>query len=230
MVSLAGLLAVQARVEEKFGSSAVVAVLASSYAFTYLTNIVGYPDIILAAVTLGLLLIRNSQWRFYASLFIVPLAMLAHEGYLILFPPVLLLSFRLDRLQERSRKTSVYVGVIAAAAAILAVVTSFRPGMSMQEVEIFRQQVSHRVDFWVQPDVFETLGRSLHQNVTLTRMMMSQVFWRRQFVASSLALLPVLAFLMRLTVRALRALSLRATTREAKWFHVKLCWQASHPC
>lgn len=158
----------RAHVPGRFGSLAPVAVFATSYAITFLTHIVGYTDIPLAALTGGLLCMREPRRRFWTGVVFVPLALLVHESFLLMFLPVLLFSFVLDALlaegTERKR-ILIFAGGLALLSLAITLAFSIRGNLSSDEVDRFQEEIEARVDFDLRDDFFNVLSRPLSGSV-----------------------------------------------------------------
>lgn len=187
---------------QRFGTHAVFAAFAGSYAVTYLTHLVGYTDILLAALTLLLLSVPQARPRFLLGLVLVPVAMLIHESFLLIFLPVVLFSFILDSLastphraagSHHPRQALLYGSILAALAFALALVLALRPNLSPATIEQFRSEMAARVDFPLRDDVFPIFHRSLRDNVLEAVTGMKHIEWMRDFAASLFGILPVLA-------------------------------------
>lgn len=187
---------------QRFGTSAVLAAFTGSYAVTYLTHLVGYTDILLAAITILLLSLPRARQRFLLGLLLVPVAMLIHESFLLIFLPVILFSFLLDSLDStpktaaespHARQAILYGSILAAVALVLALVLALRPNLSPAVIEQFRSEMAARVDFPLRDDVFPIFHRSLRDNVLEAITGMRHIEWMRDFAASLFGILPVLA-------------------------------------
>lgn len=211
---------------QRFGTPAVLAAFAGSYAVTYLTHLVGYTDILLAAITILLLSVRQARPRFLLALVLVPVAMLIHESFLFLFLPILLFSFILDslstaRIPARSsspaRHATLYALILAAVALVLVFLLALRPNLSVSTLQQFHSEMDTRVDFPMRNDVFPIFSRSLRDNVLEALSGMKHIEWLRDFSASTLALLPVLALALVWMRRLTRAFAQTygAQTRRA---------------
>ena len=182
----------------RFGSPAVVTVFASSYAITFLTHIVGYTDIVNATVAMLLLLVREPHRRCLLALPLLPFALLVHENFLLLFLPVVLLSFYIDLCtapDASSRRAALRFGVLLAVLAlVMAFATSLRPSMTPSQIAQMRVEIGARVDFPLREDFFPLLAASLGENVrTMLAMFLHMRFWW-WMLSISLALLAPLAW------------------------------------
>ncbi len=194
---------------ERAGTPAVAGLFAGSYALTYLFHLIGYSDILNAALTIGLLLVRKAHIRFLLGLPMLACGLLIHEDFLLLFTPVLLLSFYLQgatNLLERRRIWSfgLVLGVVALG---LTLFTSLRTPMEDEQVDAFATYVYDRADFEVREDFFQVFTNSLAGNFA----MMSRFGWHEYlwwaFQAVSICVLGpplvlLLHFCMRLTRQA----------------------------
>ncbi len=198
----------RSRLEERFGSAAVLALCASSYAVTYLTHLVGYTDILLGLIATVLLVLRNPQVRFWIGLVLVPIALLVHENFLFLFLPLVLFSFFLDwKLttgETERRRIAIYGWVLCVVAIGLTLVTSLQANMSVAQTSQFMREVESRADFAVREDFFDTLSRSLAGNMRVVLAVMQTKWWWQAFTVSTITILPVLLLLLRYLNRLLR--------------------------
>jgi hypothetical protein len=187
----------------------IAAAFASSYCVTFLVHLIGYTDIPLAALTVGLLLIRDSRLRFLSGLPIIPVAILIHENYLLLFIPVILFSFFLDGVEESKevrRKAWTRGLVLCALAVVMALVTSLKPSLSLDQVRLMQTRMSSKVDFPLRSDVFDVLTFSLRHNLSLMWHMYAHSYWwwAEQFL-SLCVFGPVLFLLIRRCFRTLES-------------------------
>lgn len=198
----------QANVEARFGTLAPVAIFASSYAVTFLTHVVGYTDIPLATILGVLLLVRNARRRFWLSLVLVPVALLIHESFLLMFLPVLLFSFILDALlaaPERRRSILAYAGVVGIVALAVTLAAAAHPRLSQTEIDQFDDQVQARVDFDIRDDVFNVLSRPLSGSLKEAWDGLSYPTWYEADLVTLVNLLPpalLLGYFMRRMLRA----------------------------
>lgn len=185
---------------QRFGTPAVLTAFSSSYAVTYLTHLVGYTDILVAAITILLLSVRNPRPRLLLGLVVVPVAMLLHESFLLLLLPVVLFSFLLDSTStsDSAKPTSprhplLFAATLAAVALLLAFVLALRANLPIATIDQFRSEMAARVDFPLRDDVFPVFHRSLRANVLEALTGIKHIEWMRNFAASTFAILPVLA-------------------------------------
>ena len=189
------LFAVRSGLGRRFGSPAVLAVFASSYAVTYLTHLVGYTDLLDGTLAVCLLLVSSATRRFWLGLVVVPVAMLVHENFLLLFLPPVLFSFYLDAVTAGPgllrRRCFVAGGVLAAIALGFALMLSLRPNLPPETVDQFQEEIAARVNFPVNDQVMDTLTKSLAANVHGVLVVMKQEQWWSKFLSSICNLLPL---------------------------------------
>jgi hypothetical protein len=187
----------------------IASAFASSYCVTFLVHLIGYTDIPLAALTVGLLLIRDSRLRFLSALPVIPVAVLIHENFLLLFMPVIVFSFFLDGAAESKevrRKAWARGLILCALAVVIAIVTALKPSLSPDQVRLMQTRMSSKVDFPLRSDVFDVLTFSLRHNSSLMWHMYTHSYWwwAEQFL-SLCVFGPVLFLLIRRCFRTLES-------------------------
>ncbi len=169
LVILLGLLVHQSGALRRLGAGEPVAVFFVSYALTFLANLVGYLDIPLGILTVGLLLIRDARLRAVAAVPLCVAGILIHEMFLIVFLPVVLFSFLVDGLQLASRRERSRVWLIGAVVALVCFAMTVRLAlqrpMTAAQVAAMRTEIEDKSDFPVNPGVFEVFLRSSSDNV-----------------------------------------------------------------
>lgn len=217
------LLVRSARAERRFGSVAVAAVFGSSYAVTFLTHIVGYTDIPLAALTVLLLLIRNASARFWCALVVVPFALLVHESFLLLFFPVILFRFAVEillkqaggarRMAWRPAWRPAVLGLVALTATYA---ISARPRLSQDASDRFAAEVRAQADFDTRDDFFNVLSRSFPDSLKegMTGFRLRE--WRTLDLITAANLVPVVAVMFYFAWRMLRGVE-DAVARRRMW-------------
>lgn len=198
----------RAALQDRFGSLIVAAIFASSYVVTYMTHLVGYTDILNATLAMLLLMVRSAPRRFLLALGILPAALLIHEGFLILFLPVVLLSFVLDGAtapDARSRRRAlVYAALLVVFALGITLFTSLQPSMTAAQSQQFQAAASARVDFALDPGVFVLMGHTVLQDIRYMGTAVRVVHWWNQLTVSIAVLLPLLLALLHFIRRLLR--------------------------
>ena len=200
------------------------ALFAGSYAVTYLFHIIGYSDIVNALLVLALLLIRNARRRFLLALLLVPAALLIHEAFLLLFAPLLLLSFYLQGLAasgaERHRVWRLGL-LLALVAGVVTLVVALQPTIAPDKVDAFADYVWNRADFVIREDFFQVYLVTLADNFRNTfHFGWEQYLWWTNQAVSLCVLGPALLLLLHFSRRLLHArLSPPATPSE---FHSSL--------
>ena len=114
----------RSRLDEVFPRGHVGALVASSFALTFFVHTVGYFDVLLFSLAAGLVLMPHPVTRGALGVPLLGLGLLIHENFLLLFVPVVLLSFLLERRAEGTQASAstwrsalgLAVGVVAFAA------------------------------------------------------------------------------------------------------------------
>lgn len=215
-----------ARVAERFGSLLPVAIFASSYALTFLTHIVGYTDIPLAALVIALLTVRKTSLRFYMSLALVPLALLVHESFLLMFLPVLLFSFVLDAVLARgaaARRFIVFALALGVLSLLITLAFSVRANLTPDQVDQFHEEIARRVDFELRDDFFNVLSRSLSGSIHEAIDGFHYADWFVPDLVSIANLLPLVLLLLVFMRRLVRdAFPQNARVRRLLWLAASL--------
>ncbi|WP_175528924.1 hypothetical protein [Granulicella pectinivorans] len=204
-----GLLAFRSRFFSNTGSAALVILFVSSYSVTYLTDLVGYMDILLALLTILLVSIRKTRMRFYAALPLCLLAPLLHEMFFIVFLPTILFTFLMDGLltERPKERNSAWIGggSIALLAAAITLRTSLESSLSAVHVREIQQVLAARSDFPLYGEFFKVLSRSGKDNLILMQgVILHDHRWGFNFIVSLFVFGPT-AILLWLGIRKLLA-------------------------
>jgi len=184
-----------------------IAVFASSYAITYLGNMIGYFDIILAALTIAVICVRRPLLRYALALPAIALGLLMHELFLLVFFPAMLVPFLLDAAQESDAGRARWMaiannGLILVAVAITCAI-ALHPSLSAQQVLAERLAIAQRADFPLRGDFFDVLTRSTVDNVRIMIAYAHVQAWWIDLISSAVAVAPAIAFFLWLTRRIL---------------------------
>lgn len=197
----------------------VLTMFAGSYATTFLFHMVGYSDILNASLLVCLLLIRRAGWRFAAALPLGVAGLLVHENFLLLFAPVLLLSFWLDGdggdsglPRARWYGAALALALAAAAAAIL-----LHPRPDVARVDALADIAWH-ADFPMREDYYMILTSDAWDNLKW----MVEVGWHRYSwlstqVVGLCVFVPTMIVLMRSCLGIVRAARAGRWTRRLVW-------------
>ena len=189
-----------ARLRERCGSAFPAAVFGASYSTTYLAHLDGYLDVPLAALTVALLLIRDRKQRALVALPVTVLAVLTHELFLVVFFPVVLLSFALQALSlpepSARRKALPGIAVLAVIALGTTMLTATHSSADRQTARALEADVQKHVDFPIRPDFFEVFTRSAGDNLRIMLAYIHNRGWRQAQLGCTLLLLPTGALLL----------------------------------
>ncbi len=192
-----------AGLRERCGSAFPAAVFGASYSTTYLAHLDGYLDVPLAALTIALLCIRNAKQRALVALPVTVLAVLTHELFLVVFFPVVLLSFALQALSlpERAARRRALPSIVALAVVALGTTTftAMHSSADRQTARALEADIQRRVDFPVRPDFFEVFTRSAGDNLRIMLGYTHNHGWREAQLGCALILLPTGALLLGIT-------------------------------
>ena len=171
---------------------------------------VGYFEIVLLLLTVSLLLIRPLAWRLACSVPAAVFASATHEMFLLVFLPVLLLSFPLQGFTgggPGKRKTF----AVAAATLLLSVslATSVRlalkPPMTAAQLQRMRGHIAGIANFPTDDAMYWVLLRSTRDNVHIMHDVVARAPWWRQQLVSLITMAPTVALLLLMTRRVLRS-------------------------
>ncbi len=204
-------LTARSRAFERLGAGEPVALFFSSYAVTYLAHVVGYLEIPLAIVTVGLLLVRRPMLRAAVAVPVCLGGLLVHEMFLVVFLPVILFRLWMDGLamEDASRRRPIW-GVAAGLALLAcgATVGLARP-RSAAQVGAMQREMAGRADFPLREDFFPVLERSTGDNLRMTAEALRTPFFRERFVVSALIFAPPVLMLLAAVVWSVRGLERR---------------------
>jgi hypothetical protein len=211
LLMLLGLFAVFAKrtgMIARCGSAMPLAVFGASFAVTFLGNLNGYMDIPLGILTVLVLMVKDMGKRALLAVPVVIAAILIHEIFLLVFLPVIVLSFVLQGMfaatvRERRWGMVAGIGVVVLAGAVT-VGTAARASRTQQSAETLRDEISKRVDFQVDPLFFNVFTRSAMDNVRIMKAQSKQHMWRMAQVGSLMILLPAAGLLLAIAYRLLK--------------------------
>jgi hypothetical protein len=192
------------RVFQTIDRGTAVALFFTSYAMTYLANMVGYTDILLMAMAVIVIGIRHHGTRLAAVILAGAVGVLIHESYLIMFLPLTLLpSILTASPREQMARRSAIIAAAALIVAIITIIIALRPSMTPALRDRLQQDVQSRVDFPPRPDCFEVLLHSTRSNVLFMAHVMSGSKWWVNQIYALLVFLPAAAMLTWLSLRAI---------------------------
>jgi hypothetical protein len=131
------------------GLGAFTALLASSFCITLLTNLVGYYDILMALLVLGVMQFKSPRAQVIAALVAGIIGVLVHELYALAYLPVSLVGVMCALVAQERRKKMLWVGLAAAVIIPWAIVLLPVGNSRMAPAEIARLSgaIRARVDF-----------------------------------------------------------------------------------
>ena len=185
-------------IAERIGSGEAAAFFAAGATLLYLGNLNGYDDVFLLAVTLALLLIRKPAVRFAVALPVCIVAMLVHEGFLLLLLPVVLFSFVADAMEDRLPRVraTVFAATLGLCCLLTGLLVAARAPVTINRAIQEKQGIAARVDFPVRDAFFAVLTRSAAANVKLTLREQLHGEYQLSNLSGVIALLPVVALQM----------------------------------
>lgn len=188
--------------------AAVVAVFSSSFALSYVTNLIGYLDIPLAILALAA---AGASKRVRAPAIggAALVGVLIHEDYLFVFLPVTLLPLILPALvnpnsPRRAAWPLTQASLIALGAVVLVIQLALAKPMSAAALAALRQHIAVSTDFPVREDFFQVFARSLRDNLRIMSGYARQRFWWDHQVLGVLAFFPTIAFMAPLAWKTLK--------------------------
>jgi hypothetical protein len=200
LMLMLGLLVHQSGAMRRLGAGEPVAVFFASYALTYMANLVGYLDIPLGILTVGLLLIRDARVRAVAAVPICLVGILIHEMFLIVFLPVVLFSFVADGFELPSGRDRSRVWMIGLMVALVSLGMTLRLAllkpMTETQLAAMRAEIEDKADFPVNPGVFEVFLRSTGDNVRVMEGKLHDKGWVIGAWADLAAFLPTMAMML----------------------------------
>lgn len=206
----------------------VVALFFSSYSLTYMAHMVGYFEVLLTALTIALLLVRQPWLRLLCSFPVVVFSLLVHELFLIVFLPVILFSF-LVQAEAGENSTEIHgrvrftpqtalaaCGFLLALCLSLTVRLALQPPMTRAQVEALRIGIAQIVDFPPFEIMYLVMVRSTADNLAIMKHVVQTAAWWRQQLVCLVTMAPTIVLLL-LTV----GLVLRSTTRPVRrWLKI----------
>lgn len=189
-------------------SPEIVALFFSSYALVYMAHMVGYFEIVLLSLTAILLFIRPLGWRLACSVPAAVFASAMHEMFLLVFLPVLLLSFLLQGFTAGGpgkRKAVAAALLLLSVSLATTVRLALKPPMTPAQLQRMRSHIGGIADFPADDAMYWVLLRSTRDNVNLMRDVASRAPWWRQQLVCVLTMAPTVALLLLTTRRVLRS-------------------------
>ncbi len=216
LICLIGWLIVRSGMSRTIGNGETAAIFCASFAMTYLAHLIGYMDLVLAAIAIGLLLIRNPIWRFIAAVPLCVVAILIHELFFVVFLPVVLLSWIVDAVRrpvERRRDLAMAAALLVICTVVTATL-AFQKPLPATEVASIQTVLQHRANFPLRDDFFPVLSRSTAESVQTIRDEFRVGLHIQWFAICLLELLPTFALLLYAVRLAVKQL---ATGRMRTW-------------
>jgi hypothetical protein len=155
---------------------AVVAAFAAGYAVTFLAHLVGYHDIILLALGVSVILIRDTRLRLVVAVPACICALLIHENFLLAVFPAILFSFVVDGEQERNQGER-YALLLAAISLLVTLGLAFGASLTPQALARFERGTVARSAYPVDASVFSLLGMSTLDNLKLNLHVIRTYWW-----------------------------------------------------
>jgi hypothetical protein len=180
----------------RLGSGVVVAVFAASYTLTYVTQLIGYLEIPLAALAI----VAVSSSELHRSLIGVVVAgalgVLIHESYVLTFLPMTLLPAFLAAFASPRRNWRDFASIAAVVAVVAAVVliTALAAPMTAQRASGLQAAMTASVDFPTRGDFFPVLTRSAADNVLIMIQTMTHGLWWLSQANAFVTFIPTAAF------------------------------------
>lgn len=201
-------------VMKRLGGAEMVAVFFGSYGVSTLANTVGYMDIPLAILAVGVLFVRNPMLRIAVGLPVTIVALLIHEMFLFVFLPVLILSFFLQSLDEGTQggKTRVMAAGLLLGVVGLLVAVKLARMASMNEAQVthMMQRVAARVDFRPRQDFYPVMVLSSDDNLSIMKVYFGVFDWYMKQLTSVLIFGPTVVMLLVVAKDVLKNSKLRA--------------------
>jgi hypothetical protein len=202
-------LALTSRVSERVGGAEWLALYFGSYSVTALADTVGYFDIPLALCAVLILSVRSVAWRFVCGAIGTVLCLFVHEMFLIVFVPVLVLSFLIQGMGDESPRRRWFIVAAGLTLGVIATGTTlklaWRQPMSEGQMSHLRSNIASRVDFVPREDFYYVLIHSAHDNADIMRAVHRDHGWILREVESVAVFGPTIVLLMVAIWRSLRA-------------------------
>ncbi len=162
-------------VKGRSGCAAVCAVFFSSFAVTFIADMIGYLDIALGILAVSLLLIRGTWLRFFVAIPVSVVALLIHESFLFTLLPVILFSFVLDAATEskpgRSLRAPLMILFLISISSAVTVKLALARPVTPEVAAAMERRLQSSVNFPLRSDVFLTLERSARENFRYMKFM-----------------------------------------------------------
>ena len=196
------------------GGNQITAMFFGSYTLPLLANAIGYLDIPLASITLLLLLVAHPQIRFTLAIPLLTVALLVHELYLIVFVPVLFLSFLLQALGEentRKARQAIWMGsILVVFALLIAAGLALKPSMDAGRAAKMQTTLAAKADFPMYSGFSDVLTRSARDNVEIMRGELSNdVGWQTGQIGLFIVLAPPIVLTLWTTIATIKSSQLR---------------------
>ena len=186
-----------------------------------MAHMVGYFEVVLLALTIGLLLVKPFWIRLLCSVPIAIFAIMIHELFLFVFLPTLLFSFLAQAVGRRepirsidggrahsiNGKAAAWVACALLLAVSLAVTVrlALRPPLTAMQLDAMRSATSKLADFPTDDAMYLVLVRSTADNLIIMQDAVTHAAWWRQQLVSSITMGPTIALLLLATGWVLRS-------------------------
>jgi len=230
-MALLCLFTVRSRVFSKVGDGEVVAVFFASFTVTFIAHLVGYLDISLGLITVGLLLIKDVRLRLLVAFPLCLAGLLLHESFFLIFFPVVLFSFVVDAMVLKDASKRTWIWALSVLLLLFSVAVTMRLAMARpmtpETAAVLQQEITRRADFTVRHDFFVVVQRSAADNI---RMTIDVARKKRSFVAFSLLkfclFLPTILLIYSCISRIIRQIEDR---RARRWLSIAAFFAAISP-
>ena len=211
---LAVMLAVKSGVAKRLGGAELLAVFFGSYGVSTIANTVGYMDIPLAILAVGVLFVRRPMLRIGLGLPLTLIGLLIHEMFLLVFLPVLILSFFLQSISEKTMGDRRWVLVAGLLLGVVAFGMSIKlarlPSMTPVQVKQMSHRIAERVDFVPRQDFYDVMILSSDDNMRIMKVYYRVLDWHIKQTTSVLVFGPTILLLLAAAREVLKASSIGA--------------------
>lgn len=191
LLTALAIFAVSSGMRRRFRPAVLLAVFSSSYAVTYLGNMNGYFDILLALTAVALVSIRRPLLRLAFGLVLIPAALLVHESFLVIFLPVVLLPFLLE--WEAGKRVGMVAIILLGTLAIgVTARLALRRPLDSRQIAMEQSAIKSQVDFAERKDFFDVFDRSTKDNLRLMWSYTHRLFWWVRLASCAIVVAPMI--------------------------------------
>jgi hypothetical protein len=189
---------------DRASDHAITSLVAASFCVSYLVNLVGYLDIVLAILAMLVISVRRPAAQVLCAALAGLVGVLIHEMYLFAFLPVSLVAIvqRTDKGWKKARGIAILILPIMVCIGLVLYLAS-RPALTPEQIRSLRDSLQAHSDFPLY-SAFDVLARSTRESFSYATGYMKAGLWWLEMGLQLIAFLPTMLFFLWVAYRPLR--------------------------